>query len=200
MRMAEKWAQTCAKLEKGASGFIFEATQKYAAKQAEGWSAEKIAAEVTAAGFSIDGETVRRRLRALSEVEGLHAARREEAFPAAYTAENAKSRTMGPAGLPKNKQGRLLILQDVVQALVKDNDQDPNYLAELVAGEARAAKPKAQPREEAPRVRIDHNYEIFAQILDLLAEVEPPLSKRAQTKYDQAFLQFQVIGEEVEVR
>jgi hypothetical protein len=204
--VAEKWAQKCAKLEKGASGFIFEATQEYAAKYAEGLSYEAIAKEVTAAGFPISPDAVSDRLKALARVEGLGASRREGAFAEAYRSINAEERG-SPGGktgqLPKNHQGRLLVLQDVVKALVKDNDEDPEELADLIAGEARAAQRAARPAKagpEAKRVRVDENYEIFAQVLDLLEGVEPPLSKRAQTKYDQAFLKFQVIGEEVEVR
>jgi hypothetical protein len=198
--VAEKWAQKCAKLEKGASGFIFEATQEYAAKIAGGWSYESIAAEVTAAGFPIHKDTVRRRVKALEDVEGS-----EADFARAYADINiaAKGGTQAPGGIPKNHQGRLLVLQDVVKALVKDNDEDPEDLAELIAGEARAAQRATRPAKAEPevkRVRVDENYELFIQALELVREAVPPFSKRARTKLEELSLEVQVaLSEEATV-
>jgi hypothetical protein len=198
--MAEKWAQHCAKLEKGASGFIFEATQEYAAKYAEGLTYEAIAKAVTAAGFPISRYTVSRRVEALARVEGSGTVT-EEDFAKAYADVNLvdSGRTTGFGSLPKNHQGRLLVLQDVVKALVKDNDEDPEYLADLVGGEARAARHKASPQaapvymeETRPETPAEANYRLASEALDLVQLITEPVGKKAETKLEVLILEAQV--------
>jgi hypothetical protein len=196
--VAEKWAQECAKLEKGAAESILKATKRYALVYEKGWSHEAIAAEVTAAGFPISDSTISRRLRALAQVESSPAAVQEEAFAEAYTNFNAQERTMGPASLPKNHQGRLLVLQDIVKALVKDNDEDPEYLAELVAGEARAARRPTSPSQPAyveetrPETPAEANYRLASEALDLVQLMTEPVGKKAETKLEVLILEAQV--------
>jgi hypothetical protein len=203
--VAEKWAQKCAKLEKGASGFIFEATQEYAAKYAAGWSYERIADEVTAAGFPISRKTVRRRIEALAQVEGSGGVAEEAAFIVALAAineaESGRAGAYGPltSTLPKNEQGLINVLEQAARKLEKEYDRSTSEIASYIHQTAPKA-PTEYVEAEVRRTKVDPNWDILDRIAQLIQELEPPLSKRAQSKYDQVVLALQVIGEEMAVR
>jgi hypothetical protein len=195
--VAEKWAQKCAKLEKGASGFLLEATQEYAAKQAQGWSAEKIAAEVTAAGFSIGSATIGRRLRALSEVEGTSAERVEEAFAEAYLRLNAQARGNEDRVsvnnlLPKNEEGLYVTLERAAQKLQREHGWTEQEV--LATIRESTVKPKAAPAkaEKAPEPT---RYETLVEILELIRDLfgDKPFTQREQTKAQEIVLELEVL-------
>jgi hypothetical protein len=192
--MAEKWAQKCAKLEKGASGFIFEATQEYAVKRAAGWSTDQIAAEVTDAGFPISGRTIRRRLESLEGIEGSDAAS-EAAFIEAYTGTNDKGRG---TTLPSNDEGVAIVLERAAREL-----QDKHgWSLEDVKAEIAAAKPKAKAAsvEAAPAPKITR-YDLMVEFLDTIRSEfgDKPFTQREQTKAEEISLELQ-IRSGVEVR
>ncbi len=195
--MAEKWAQHCAKLEKGASGFILEATQEYAAKSAEGWSIEAIAAQVTAAGFPIAQATIGRRLQALAKVEGSTDV--ESAFARAYANINmaAKGGTQAPGGLPANEEGVAMVLEKAAKVLQDKYEWTEAEVKQEIA--AAKVKPEVEPAAAVKKTKVDHNYDILDHVAEELDDLEPPFSRRAQAKYDQVFLKFQVVGEEMTV-
>jgi hypothetical protein len=195
--VAEKWAQKCAKLEKGSAGFIFEATQEYAARKAEGWSAKAIAAEVTAAGFSIGERTVGRRLKALEGLEGSAGASAEAKFAAAYIVENDKASHSDPR-LPQNDEGVAMVLEKAAREL-----QDKHgWSLEDVKAEIAAAKPKSKAAsvEAAPAPRITR-YDLMVEFLDTIRSEfgDKPFTQREQTKAEEISLELQ-IRSGVEVR
>ncbi len=194
--MAEKWAQHCAKLEKGSAGFIFEATQEYAARAAEGWSQRAIAEEVTAAGFPISEATVQRRIKALAEVEGSVGPKETEFF-AAYQRLNDAGSHSGERGgrLPQNEEGVAMVLEKAAKELQDKYDWTETEVKQEIA----AAKVKAEPAAAVKKTKVDHNYDILDHVAEELDDLEPPFSRRAQAKYDQVFLKFQVVGEEMTV-
>jgi hypothetical protein len=153
---AYPWADQCAQYERGSIGLILAATKCYRDRQAEGWSLVSMGKVVTEAGFPISHQTIARRLRALAkaeaEVEGRNAALREDDFAKTYAEENARTRAV--VGLPKNEQGRAILLQDLIQALVKEDKYDPEGLADLVGGEARAIRRAGAPKREPKTARI----------------------------------------------
>jgi hypothetical protein len=194
--VAEKWAQKCAKLEKGSAGFIFEATQEYAAKRAEGWSAKAIAAEVTAAGFSIGERTVGRRLQALVKIEA-SAATAEQDFVQAYYEINMES-SGSDKRLPKNDEGVAMVLEQAAREL-----QDKYGWTEAdVKAEIAAAKPKTKAAsvEAAPAPRITR-YDLMVEFLDTIRSEfgDKPFTQREQIKAEEISLELQ-IRSGVEVR
>ncbi len=190
--MAEKWAQHCAKLETGASGFIYEATQEYAAKKAEGWSVAAIAREVTEAGFPIGTETVRRRINALAKI-GDSTVDGERAFAEAYVTENNKPWDERPTTMPKNEEGVAMVLEKAAKELQDKYDWTEDEVKQEIAA-AKVKAPKAEP--EPKKTRVDHNYDLFVDALELVRQAEPPISKRAQTKLQELGLEVDILREE----
>jgi len=195
--MAEKWAQKCAKLERGASGFLLEATQEYAAKYAEGWTYEAIAAEVTQAGYPITRPTITRRLKALGQIEGLTGTVAEEAFAAAYVEVHALENE-GRYRMPKNDEGVAMVLEQAARQL-----QDKHgWSLEDVKAEIAAAKPKTKAASveaaSAPRIT---RYDLMVEFLDTIRSEfgDKPFTQREQTKAEEISLELQ-IRSGVEVR
>jgi hypothetical protein len=201
MRMAEKWAQKCAKLEKGSSGFAYEAAQEYAAKHADGWSHKAIAAEVEAAGFPIHRETVRRRIEALARVEGSPSGSVEADFAAAYTQILEEHRphhgSAASAPMPQNEEGVAMVLEKAAKVLQDKYEWTEAEVKQEIA--AAKVKSKAASVEAAPAPRITR-YDLMVEFLDTIRSEfgDKPFTQREQTKAEEISLELQIrIGAEV---
>lgn len=176
--MAEKWAQKCAKLEKGASGFIFEATQEYAQRKAADWSPAAIAKEVTEAGFAISTTQIQRRLKALAQVEGQPVAEQEAAFANAYTEINRADQGTFTAPVKTEEDAQAVVkslskapaaVQDTVYQGLKEVRMGIGP-AERKAAEARVSE-YLEPVEKAVKgidaaTRGTGSAEVIQEILD----------------------------------
>jgi hypothetical protein len=190
--VAEKWAQKCAKLEKGAEGFILEATQEYAKKRDEGMSFAAIAREVTAAGFSIHEDTVQNRLNAYLSLADQDR-QDEAAFAAAYYKANADNRkSTAGAPLPKNEEGLYVTLERAAQKLQREHGWTEQEV--LATIRESTVKPKAAPAkaEKAPEPT---RYETLVEILELIRDLfgDKPFTQREQTKAQEIVLELEVL-------
>jgi hypothetical protein len=185
--MAEKWAEKCAKLERGASGFIFEATQEYAAKSQEGWSLSAIAAEVTAAGFSINKSTVQRRLQALAQVEGHPGPGQEVAFAEAYTTENTRGDENRRRGLPSNEEGVAMVLEQAAKTLQDKYDWTEAEVKQEIA----EAKPRGE-RVAKEKAKAPTDYDHAVAALEEVRAISDRPSSRTLTKLQEIALEIDV--------
>ncbi len=106
-----------------------------------------------------------------------------------YVAERANQ-------LPQNEEGVAMVLEKAAKVLQDKYDWTETEVKQEIAA-AKVKAPKAEP--EPKKTRVDHNYDLLVDALDLVRQIEPPLSKRAQTKVSELGLELDILREEATV-
>ncbi len=95
--------------------------------------------------------------------------------------------------LPSNEEGVAMVLEKAAKVLQEKYEWTETEVKQEIA----AAKVKPEPVAPEPKkVRVDHNYDLFVDALELVRQAEPPISKRAQTKLQELGLEVDILREE----
>ncbi len=99
--------------------------------------------------------------------------------------------------MPSNEEGVAMVLEKAAKVLQDKYEWTEAEVKQEIA--AAKVKPEVEPAAVVKKTKVDHNYDILDHVAEELDDLEPPFSRRAQAKYDQVFLKFQVVGEEMTV-